>query len=78
MIMHALLLFIDIIYILLTKREGRTGRISVLGLDSRPRADIPPERFLSTQSAFDFLWLMCLVCLIYEWMNNLFFLFYYE
>ena len=37
-------------YILLTKREGRTGRISARGLDStdrvqkRPRADILPVR----------------------------------
>ena len=31
------------IYILLTKREGRTGRISARGLE-RPRADILPVR----------------------------------
>ena len=38
------------VYILLTKREGRTGRISARGLDAarsiqkRPRADILPVR----------------------------------
>ena len=33
-----------IIYILLTKREGRTGRISVQGLDSTDRAQRGPYK----------------------------------
>ena len=32
------------IYILLTKREGRTGRISALGLDSTDRAQRDPYK----------------------------------
>ena len=45
-------------YILLTKREGRTGRISVRGLDNtpilpvRPRASLVNNRFITRLKMF--------------------------